>query len=110
MNTKYINKTKMVFISTLLLLSVVSFTSASTALLQQVKATSHLTPDLPLTAEVCKHDTNPNGPSCKPDTRNTGLVPDLPLTAEVCKHDTNPNGPSCKPDQSSSISSERIIQ
>ena len=68
MTIKYINNLKMVFVTTILFLSILTITNIpNSLLLPQVLGTNDPAPDLPLTAKECKLDTNPNGPSCKPD-------------------------------------------
>lgn len=69
MTIKCINNFKIAFVTTIFFISILTVASTPTLLLpqQQVLGSSHLAPDLPLITEVCKHDTNPNGPSCKPD-------------------------------------------
>ena len=57
----------------MLSMSLVVVMGVSHPLLQEVEAkTYHL--DLPLKTKECKLDTNPNGPSCKPDIQSSAIV------------------------------------
>jgi hypothetical protein len=57
----------------MLSMSLVVVMGMSHPLLQEVEAKKyHL--DLPLKTKECKLDTNPYGPSCKPDTQSSVIV------------------------------------
>jgi hypothetical protein len=57
----------------MLSMSLVVVMGVSHPLLQEVEARMyHL--DLPLKAKECKLDTNPYGPSCKPDIQSSAIV------------------------------------
>ncbi|TVP41492.1 hypothetical protein [Candidatus Nitrosocosmicus arcticus] len=57
----------------MLSMSLVVVMGVSHPLLQEVEAkTWHL--DLPLKTKECKLDTNPSGPSCKPDIQSSVIV------------------------------------